>query len=98
MAWRGPARLGWARQGLLRSKARRFTPAGFFCAHLLHWRKMSERITYTMKLPDGRAVRVKVPSEYVERDRSGELAFTPEGVRFLDRVRATQKGAAASGE
>jgi DNA-binding transcriptional regulator YiaG len=23
-----------------------------------------------------------------ERDRGGELAFTPEGVRFLDRVRA----------
>lgn len=45
-------------------------------------------VPYTMKLPDGRTVYVEVPGRMAERDRGGELAFTPEGVRFLDRVRA----------
>jgi DNA-binding transcriptional regulator YiaG len=45
-------------------------------------------IPYTMKLSDGRTVFVEVPARMATRDRSGELAFMPEGVHFLDRVRA----------
>ena len=45
-------------------------------------------LPYTMKLADGRTVFVEVPGRMVTRDRSGETAFTPEGVRFLDHVRA----------
>jgi len=45
-------------------------------------------LPYTMKLADGRTVFVEVPGRMVTRDRSGETAFTPEGVQFLDRVRA----------
>ena len=41
---------------------------------------------WTMKLPDGRTVFVEVPARYTDRDRGGELLFTPDGVRFLDRV------------
>ncbi|MDM8005506.1 MAG: helix-turn-helix domain-containing protein [Phycisphaerae bacterium] len=43
---------------------------------------------YTMKLPDGRTLFVEVPGRWVTADRSGAAAFLPEGVRFLDRVRA----------
>lgn len=52
--------------------------------------KRDERpdVPYMMKLPDGRALYVEVPGRYAEQDRSGRVAFTPEGVRFLDRVRA----------
>ena len=52
--------------------------------------KRDERsdVPYVMKLPDGRALYVEVPGRYAEQDRSGRVAFTPEGVRFLDRVRA----------
>jgi DNA-binding XRE family transcriptional regulator len=45
-------------------------------------------LPYTMKLADGRTVFVEVPGRMATRDRGGETAFTPEGVRFLDRVRA----------
>ena len=45
-------------------------------------------VPYTMKLADGRTVFVEVPGRMVARDRGGALAFTPEGVAFLDRVRA----------
>ena len=48
----------------------------------------SPGIPYTMRLPDGRTVFVEVPARMATRDRTGELAFTPEGVRLLDRVRA----------
>jgi DNA-binding transcriptional regulator YiaG len=41
-----------------------------------------------MKLPDGRTVFVEVPGRMAVTDLSGQAAFTPEGVRFLDRVRA----------
>jgi DNA-binding transcriptional regulator YiaG len=41
-----------------------------------------------MKLPDGRTVFVEVPARMVTRDRGEEPAFTLEGVRFLDRLRA----------
>lgn len=45
-------------------------------------------VPYTMKLPDGRTVFVLVPGKWTHRDVSGEVGFTPDGVRFLDRVRA----------
>ena len=45
-------------------------------------------VPYTMTLGDGRTVYVEVPARIVARDRGGQLAFTPEGVRFLDRIRA----------
>jgi DNA-binding XRE family transcriptional regulator len=43
---------------------------------------------YTMKLADGRRVLVEVPGRWVAHDRDGAPAFLPEGVAFLDRVRA----------
>ena len=45
-------------------------------------------IPHTMKLPDGSTLFVEVPGRFVEKDRSGAVAFTPAGVRFLDRIRA----------
>lgn len=45
-------------------------------------------LPYTMKLPDGRTLCVEVPGRWVTADRDGTPAFLPEGVRFLDRVRA----------
>ena len=45
-------------------------------------------VPYTMKLADGRLLYVEVPGRYTATDRSGRVAFTPEGVRFLDRIRA----------
>jgi hypothetical protein len=45
-------------------------------------------VPYTMKLPDGRTLYVEVPGRLVTKDRGGEMAFLPDGVRFLDRVRA----------
>ncbi len=45
-------------------------------------------VPYTMTLADGRTLFVEVPARMVSRDRGGELAFTPEGVRLLDRMRA----------
>jgi hypothetical protein len=50
--------------------------------------RLSPGIPYTMRLPDGRTVYVEVPARMAVRDRTGKLAFTPEGVRFLDNVRA----------
>ena len=45
-------------------------------------------IPYTMRLADGHTVFIEMPARTAVRDRGGELAFTPEGVRFLDRIRA----------
>lgn len=45
-------------------------------------------IPYTMKLADGRTLYVEVPGRMGVKDRSGEIAFTPEGVKFLDKIRA----------
>jgi DNA-binding XRE family transcriptional regulator len=45
-------------------------------------------LPYTMKLAEGRTVFVEVPGRMATSDRGGETAFTPEGVRFLDHVRA----------
>jgi DNA-binding XRE family transcriptional regulator len=47
---------------------------------------IDETVPYTMRLPGGRTVFVNIPAEYVEYDISGEMMFTPEGVRFLDRI------------
>jgi DNA-binding transcriptional regulator YiaG len=44
-------------------------------------------VPYTMRLPDGRTVFVEVPGRWTTTDRGGEVAFRPEAVRFLDRVR-----------
>ena len=43
---------------------------------------------YTMKLPDGRTIYVEVPGRWVTKDRSGEVAFLPQAVYFLDRIQA----------
>jgi DNA-binding transcriptional regulator YiaG len=43
---------------------------------------------FTMKLHDGRTVYVEVPGRWVTTDRSGEVAFLPEAVEFLDKVQA----------
>jgi DNA-binding XRE family transcriptional regulator len=45
-------------------------------------------VPYTMRLPDGRTIYVEVPARFTSIDRSGEVGFTPDGVRFLDRIRA----------
>lgn len=45
-------------------------------------------VPYTMRLPDGRTLFVEVPGRWTVEDRGGETAFLPEGVRFLDRIRA----------
>lgn len=44
-------------------------------------------VPYTMTLPDGRTVFVLVPGKWCARDLSGEVAFKPEAVRLLDRIR-----------
>ena len=41
-----------------------------------------------MMLPDGRTLFVEVPRRLTRVDRGGGVGFTPEGVRFLDRLRA----------
>jgi len=43
---------------------------------------------YAMRLPDGRTVCVEVPGRWVAADHDGTPAFLPDGVAFLDRVRA----------
>lgn len=45
-------------------------------------------VPYTIKLSDGRRVYVEVPGRWTGFDRSGKIAFTAEGMRFLDRIRA----------
>lgn len=42
---------------------------------------------YTMRLPDGRTILVEIPGEWVDADRDGELLFTPQAARLLDRIR-----------
>ena len=43
---------------------------------------------YTMRFADGRTLALEVPARMVVRDGGGEIAFTPEGARFLDRLRS----------
>jgi DNA-binding transcriptional regulator YiaG len=45
-------------------------------------------VPYTMRVADGATLFVEVPARMAEVDRGGQVAFTPQGVRFLDRVRA----------
>ncbi len=45
-------------------------------------------VPYTMRMADGRTVYVEVPGRFSAKTRAGEVALTPEGVRFLDRIRA----------
>jgi len=45
-------------------------------------------ISYVMRLGDGQTLFVEVPHRMTRVDRGGEVGFTPEGVRFLDRLRA----------
>ena len=45
-------------------------------------------VPFTMKLPDGRTLFVEVPGRWTTPDRSGEVAFLPEAMAFLDRVQA----------
>ena len=47
-----------------------------------------QQCVHIMKLPDGRSIFVEVPGRWTVKDRSGKLALVPEGVRFLDQVRA----------
>jgi Helix-turn-helix len=51
-------------------------------------RKLVEDLPYAMRFSDGRTLAIEIPGRMVVRDRSGEPAFTPEGIRFLDRLRA----------
>ncbi|MBK9118013.1 MAG: helix-turn-helix domain-containing protein [Phycisphaerales bacterium] len=41
---------------------------------------------FVLKLPDGRTVAVELPGAWVQRDRDGSPALTPEAVAYLDRV------------
>ena len=50
-------------------------------------RGKSSGFPYTLRLADGRTVAVEVPPAMVVKDRGGDVAFTPAGVRFIDRVR-----------
>jgi DNA-binding transcriptional regulator YiaG len=50
--------------------------------------KQPDWVPYTMSLPGGQTLFVRIPGKYVIYDRSGEMAFTPEGTRFLDHIRA----------
>lgn len=45
-------------------------------------------VPYTMKLPDGRTVYVEVPGRWTAEAKGYGVGFLPEGVAFLDRVRA----------
>src|SRR4051812_45289518 len=45
-------------------------------------------LPYAMRFADGRTLAVEVPGRWVVTDRTGEVGFTPEGVQFLDRLRA----------
>ncbi|MBL4700655.1 MAG: helix-turn-helix domain-containing protein [Phycisphaeraceae bacterium] len=50
--------------------------------------KQNDWVPYTMSLPDGCTLFVRIPGHYVEYDRGGEMMFTPQGARFLDNIRA----------
>ena len=49
---------------------------------------LRQDLPYTLKLADGRRVYVEVPGRWTVRDRSGQIGFTLQGARFLDRIRA----------
>lgn len=43
---------------------------------------------YIMRLPGGRVLYVELPSHMTRRDRDGSLLVNPEGVKYVDRLRA----------
>lgn len=45
-------------------------------------------VPYAMRLPDGSTLYVELPRRWVTRDRSGEPAFLPKAIQFLDQIRA----------
>jgi hypothetical protein len=57
-------------------------------AHSNEERRRTRNVPYTMRLPDGRIVFIEMPARMARRERTGELTFTPDGVRLLDSVRA----------
>lgn len=50
-------------------------------------RTIRDDVPYTMRLPDGRTLFVLIPARWCELDVSREIAFKPDAVRLLDRVR-----------
>jgi DNA-binding transcriptional regulator YiaG len=50
-------------------------------------RAIRDDVPYTMRLPDGRTLFILIPARWCELDVSGEVAFKPDAVRLLDRVR-----------
>src|SRR4051812_43922459 len=55
---------------------------------LLERTPTAQDLPYAMRFADGRTLAVEVPARWVVTDRTGDVGFTPEGVRFLDRLRA----------
>ncbi|HAI13014.1 MAG TPA: hypothetical protein DCM28_15010 [Phycisphaerales bacterium] len=51
-------------------------------------KNQNDWVPYTMLLPDGRTVFVRIPGQYVTYDRSGEMAIKPNGVKFLENIKA----------
>lgn len=51
-------------------------------------KSVNRGVPYTMRLTNGRTVYIDVPAEMTISDLGGEIAFTPAGMRLLDRVRA----------
>lgn len=49
-------------------------------------RAIRDDVPYTAKLPDGRTLFVLVPAKWCKLDASGEVLFTPDAARFIDRV------------
>ncbi|MBI5864073.1 MAG: helix-turn-helix domain-containing protein [Planctomycetes bacterium] len=48
-----------------------------------------------MKFADGRTLLVEIPGRWVTTDRDGAPLFSPDAVRFLDRIRALAGGSLA---
>jgi DNA-binding transcriptional regulator YiaG len=51
-------------------------------------RAIRDDVPFTAKLPDGRTLFVLVPAKWCELDVTGEVLFTPDAARFIDRVQA----------
>jgi DNA-binding transcriptional regulator YiaG len=47
-----------------------------------------QSVPYTIRLPEDRTLFVEVPARMLRRDRDGDMGFTLEGIRFLDRLKA----------
>lgn len=44
-------------------------------------------VPYTMSLPDGNMLFVRIPATMTGQDRDGSLTFNPEGMKLLDHLR-----------